>query len=162
MYHLMNNLPVFGTLGMVALLAGPLARLPIDLGAWLLEMLVRWMCDTGPRIDTDGAVPAGAGRRMASASSRCRHVARSWPGCHDHGGHVCGILDLLIGHPAIGTIDLFLAAGAAQEFAEAAASRRGAEAHVHGLEACDGLGEPRDGPRRIAAEGGQAPRMSRA
>ena len=49
MYHLMNNLPVFGTLGMVALLVGPLARLPIDLGAWLLEMLARWMCETGTR-----------------------------------------------------------------------------------------------------------------
>jgi hypothetical protein len=41
MYHLMMNLPVFGTLGVVALLAGPLARLPIDLGAWLLELGVR-------------------------------------------------------------------------------------------------------------------------
>jgi hypothetical protein len=49
MYHLMNNLPVFGTLGVVALLAGPLARLPIDLGAWLLEVLARWMCGTGTR-----------------------------------------------------------------------------------------------------------------
>jgi hypothetical protein len=41
MYYLMRNLPVVGTLGVVALLAGPLARLPIDLGAWLLE---RWLC----------------------------------------------------------------------------------------------------------------------
>ena len=49
MYHLMDNLPVFGTLGVVALLAGPLARLPIDLGAWFLEMLARWMCKTGGR-----------------------------------------------------------------------------------------------------------------
>jgi hypothetical protein len=49
MYHLMNNLPVFGTLGAVALLAGPLARLPIDLGAWLLEMLARRMCGTKSR-----------------------------------------------------------------------------------------------------------------
>jgi hypothetical protein len=30
MHNLMNNLPVFGTLEMVDLLAGPLARLPID------------------------------------------------------------------------------------------------------------------------------------
>jgi hypothetical protein len=37
MYHLMRNLPVLGTLGVAALLAGPLARLPIDVGAWLLE-----------------------------------------------------------------------------------------------------------------------------
>jgi hypothetical protein len=37
MHHLMMNLPMIGTLGMAALLAGPLARLPIDLGAWLLE-----------------------------------------------------------------------------------------------------------------------------
>jgi hypothetical protein len=49
MYHLMNNLPVLGTLGVVSLLAGPLARLPIDLGAWLLDMLVRWLCETGTR-----------------------------------------------------------------------------------------------------------------
>jgi hypothetical protein len=49
MYHLINNLPVLGTLGMVALLTGPLARLPIDIGAWLLEMLVRWICGIGPR-----------------------------------------------------------------------------------------------------------------
>jgi hypothetical protein len=49
MYHLMRNLPVFGTLGVVALLAGPLARLPIDLGAWLLDRLVRWICRTGSR-----------------------------------------------------------------------------------------------------------------
>ena len=49
MYHLMNNLPVFGTLGVVALLAGPLARLPIDLGAWLLEMLARWICGARTR-----------------------------------------------------------------------------------------------------------------
>jgi hypothetical protein len=37
MYHPMRNLPVVGTLGVTALLAGPRARLPIDLGAWLLE-----------------------------------------------------------------------------------------------------------------------------
>jgi hypothetical protein len=46
MYHLMQNLPVFATLGMAAMLAGPLARLPIDIGAWILEMLVRRMCPT--------------------------------------------------------------------------------------------------------------------
>jgi hypothetical protein len=44
MYHLMNNLPVLGTLGVGAMLVGPLARLPIDLGAWLLEMLVQLIC----------------------------------------------------------------------------------------------------------------------
>ena len=49
MHHLLNNLPVLGTLGMAAMLVGPLARLPIDLGAWLLEMLVRWICGIGPR-----------------------------------------------------------------------------------------------------------------
>jgi hypothetical protein len=41
MYHLLRTLPVCGTLGMIALLAGPLARLPIDLGAWLLDRLDR-------------------------------------------------------------------------------------------------------------------------
>lgn len=43
MHHLMMNLPVVGTLAVSALLAGPLARLPIDLGAWLLEMLAQRM-----------------------------------------------------------------------------------------------------------------------
>jgi hypothetical protein len=38
MHHLMMNLPVVGSLGVLALLAGPLARLPIVAGAWLLEM----------------------------------------------------------------------------------------------------------------------------
>lgn len=41
MYHLLRTLPVCGTLGMIALLAGPLARLPIDTGAWLLDHLDR-------------------------------------------------------------------------------------------------------------------------
>ena len=43
MYHLMRNLPVLGTLGVTALLVGPMARLPIDLGAWLLERFERWL-----------------------------------------------------------------------------------------------------------------------
>ncbi len=37
MHHLMINLPVVETLGVVAPLTGPLARLPIVAGAWLLE-----------------------------------------------------------------------------------------------------------------------------
>ncbi len=40
MYHLIMNLPIVGTLGLAALMAGPLARLPIDVGAWLLN---RWL-----------------------------------------------------------------------------------------------------------------------
>jgi hypothetical protein len=43
MHHLMMNLPVFATLGMVAVLVGPLARVPIDLGAWLLDRVDRWL-----------------------------------------------------------------------------------------------------------------------
>jgi hypothetical protein len=39
MHHLMMTLPKIGTLAILSLLAGPLARLPIDLGAWLLG---RW------------------------------------------------------------------------------------------------------------------------
>jgi hypothetical protein len=42
MHRLMMNVPIVGTLGVAALLAGPLARLPIDLGAWLLEC---WLGD---------------------------------------------------------------------------------------------------------------------
>jgi hypothetical protein len=41
MHHLMMNLPVFATLGLAAVLVGSLARVPIDLGAWLLEQLLR-------------------------------------------------------------------------------------------------------------------------
>jgi len=40
MHDLLTHLPVVGTCGVVALLAGPLALLPINLGAWLLE----WLC----------------------------------------------------------------------------------------------------------------------
>jgi hypothetical protein len=47
MYHLMHDLPVLGTLGVVAVLTGPLARLPIDLGAWLLDELARRVCGSG-------------------------------------------------------------------------------------------------------------------
>jgi hypothetical protein len=49
MYHLMHNLPVLGTLGVAAVLVGPLARLPIDLGAWFLDVLVRWIGPTMAR-----------------------------------------------------------------------------------------------------------------
>jgi hypothetical protein len=49
MYHLMNNLPMIGTMGLVAVLVGPLARVPIDLGAWLLDMLVTWISATATR-----------------------------------------------------------------------------------------------------------------
>lgn len=43
MYNLMFNLPVVGTIGLAALVAGPLARLPIDFGAWfLLKLLGRY------------------------------------------------------------------------------------------------------------------------
>ena len=40
MCELLTHLPIVGTCGVIALLAGPLARLPINLGAWLLE----WLC----------------------------------------------------------------------------------------------------------------------
>jgi hypothetical protein len=43
MHHLLGNLPVIGTLGVVALFAGPLACLPIKAGAWLLESFDRWL-----------------------------------------------------------------------------------------------------------------------
>ena len=48
-HHLMSDLPVVGTLGVVALLAGPLARLPIDPGARLLERLARWIREARAR-----------------------------------------------------------------------------------------------------------------
>jgi hypothetical protein len=40
MYHLLMNLPVFATLGVIAVLAGPLAELSINSGAWVLERSV--------------------------------------------------------------------------------------------------------------------------
>ena len=40
MRELLTHLPIVGTCGVIALLAGPLARLPINLGAWLLG----WLC----------------------------------------------------------------------------------------------------------------------
>ena len=40
MRELLSHLPIVGTCGVIALLAGPLARLPINFGAWLLE----WLC----------------------------------------------------------------------------------------------------------------------
>jgi hypothetical protein len=43
MHHLLRNLPVIGTLGVAALFAGPLACLPIEVGAWLLERFDRWL-----------------------------------------------------------------------------------------------------------------------
>jgi hypothetical protein len=46
MYHLLMNLPVFATLGFVALLAGPLANLSIVSGAWICETIV----DGGERL----------------------------------------------------------------------------------------------------------------
>jgi hypothetical protein len=39
--ELLTHLPIVGTCGVIALLAGPLAQLPINLGAWLLEWLSR-------------------------------------------------------------------------------------------------------------------------
>jgi hypothetical protein len=41
MNHLLCNFPILGTLGVAAVLIGPLARLPIDVGAWLLERYAR-------------------------------------------------------------------------------------------------------------------------
>ena len=40
MHHLMMNLPVFATLGVVSLLVGPIADLSIMSGAWVLERSV--------------------------------------------------------------------------------------------------------------------------
>jgi hypothetical protein len=46
MYHLMQNLPLLGACGVVAMLVGPLACVPINLGAWLLEIVARRMSRT--------------------------------------------------------------------------------------------------------------------
>jgi hypothetical protein len=40
MYHLLMNLPVFATLGVVSVLVGPFAELSINSGAWVLEKSV--------------------------------------------------------------------------------------------------------------------------
>ena len=57
-------------------------------------------------------------------------IGITWP--VEYGGHGRSKLDQVV---------------LAQEFAEAAASSRGAEVHVDGLEAGDGLVEQGDGPR---------------
>ena len=46
LHNLMTHLPVFGTLAMAALLTGPLARLPIDAGAWILERCLTGASET--------------------------------------------------------------------------------------------------------------------
>jgi hypothetical protein len=43
MHHLLRNFPVVGTLGVAALIVGPLACLPIQLGGWLLERFEHWL-----------------------------------------------------------------------------------------------------------------------
>jgi hypothetical protein len=68
MDHLMNNLPVLGTLGVAAVLVGPLARLPIDLGAWFLDVLVRWICATAARHRHRGRVQVNG--RQAGTRAR--------------------------------------------------------------------------------------------
>jgi hypothetical protein len=93
--------------------------------------------------------------RSRNCNRRPRSPAPSRPRRHDHGYQSYGILHLLIRHPTIAAIDFFPTAGAAQEFAEAAASRRGAEVHIHALETCDCLRELRDGLRCVAGEDGQ-------
>jgi hypothetical protein len=67
MHHLLRNLPVFGTLGVVALFAGPLACLPIEVGAWLLERFDRWL----RRRASSGHRPCGRlGARDTEVTSR--------------------------------------------------------------------------------------------
>ena len=55
MYHLMSNLPVLGTLGVIALLTGPLARLPIDLGPGYSRCCFGGCARPGLVIDTEVA-----------------------------------------------------------------------------------------------------------
>jgi len=47
MRELLTHLPIVGTCGVIALLAGPLARLPINLGAWFLG----WLCRPTRAVD---------------------------------------------------------------------------------------------------------------
>ena len=73
MHHLMMNLPVVGTLGVVALLAGPLARLPIVAGAWLLESA----CTTAATIGARTANPTRSSPLPRwSSSGPTRHTLR--------------------------------------------------------------------------------------
>jgi hypothetical protein len=78
MHHLMMNLPVVGALGVYALLAGPLVRLPIDLGAWLLEMLARWMYEALTQHRHWWRIPVG-GRRATHCLPPPRPFANSTP-----------------------------------------------------------------------------------
>ena len=66
-----------------------------------------------------------------------------------------GFCHLLFGHPMVGTGHVGLATISADHFAIAAADRGGAEPHLDGIEALDGLGEQDSRTRGVAAEGGQ-------
>jgi len=61
MRELLTHLPIVGTCGVIALLAGPLARLPINFGAWLLE----WLCR-----------PTRAGDPSLTLNACCRTSSR--------------------------------------------------------------------------------------
>ena len=67
-----------------------------------------------------------------------------------NGGHADGVEDLLAGHPGVGPGDQVAALVAAEQEAEAAAGRLGAEAHVRGVEAVRRVGQPGGGAREVA------------
>jgi hypothetical protein len=67
MHHLMMNLPTVGTLGIVALMAGPLARLPINLGAWLLA---RWF---DRQLSSEAHPQAEARQHAGGGTDKQRH-----------------------------------------------------------------------------------------
>ena len=81
MRELFTHLPIVGTCGVIALLAGPLARLPINLGAWLLK----WLCRPARAGDARQAAlhDSDNGITRWRTAVRKRSAGRSknvWPG----------------------------------------------------------------------------------
>jgi hypothetical protein len=95
MRELLTHLPIVGTCGVIALLAGPLARLPINLGAWLLKWLCRPTRAGGSTACTAICGPSRTGSRAATifARSYCSAAApagtitpaKVWKLLRDHG-----------------------------------------------------------------------------
>jgi hypothetical protein len=71
MHNLMMNLPVLGTLGVAALLVGPLANLPIVAGAWVLDRCVYAGARVFWRLAHDGRNDRGRSRSVPSLLPYC-------------------------------------------------------------------------------------------
>jgi hypothetical protein len=88
MHHLISNLPIVGTLGVVAIVVGSLPRLLIFLGASLLEHLFRGRVSSSPRPRGDGIGSLSVGV----------HAPEAGDGTTQHGQGNGGPVDAGRGH----------------------------------------------------------------